>query len=316
MHGASQWAVMGQSFIGNTAVLRAKFDAHEVWRTIERERANLLMITGDAMARPMLDAYDDLEAAGARPDTSSLFAVSSSAVLFSQSCKDRFLELLPNLVITDAVGSSEGGANGITMVTKGDTMKGGPTVTAARDSVVLDDDLRPVEPGSGVVGRLARTGNIPIGYYKDPEKTAATFVEGPDGIRYVIPGDYALLEADGAITMLGRGSVSINSGGEKVFPEEVENALKSHPEVFDAVVVGVADDRWGERVTAVVQPRDGTSPTLESIQDHCRQHLAGYKVPRQLTLVELMVRSPAGKSDYRWARRIAAEDVTTAAGEA
>ena len=286
------------------------------WRTIERERANLLMITGDAMARPMLDAFDDLEAAGHRPDTSSLFAVSSSAVLFSQSCKDRFLELLPNLVITDAVGSSEGGANGITMVTKGATMKGGPTVTAARDSVVLDDDLRPVEPGSGVVGRLARTGNIPIGYYKDPEKTAATFVKGPDGTLYVLPGDYALLEADGTITMLGRGSVSINSGGEKVFPEEVENALKSHPEVFDAVVVGVADERWGERVTAVVQPRDGTTPTLESIQHHCRQHLAGYKVPRQLTLVELMVRSPAGKSDYRWARRIAADDVPAAPGAA
>ena len=317
MHGASQWAVMGQSFIGNTAVLRAKFDAHEVWRTIERERANLLMITGDAMARPMLDAFDDLEAAGARPDTSSLFAVSSSAVLFSQSCKDRFLELLPNLVITDAVGSSEGGANGITMVTKGDDDEGRPDrrprhATPWCSTTICGRWSR----APAIVGRLARTGNIPIGYYKDPEKTAATFVQGPDGTRYVIPGDYALLEADGAITMLGRGSVSINSGGEKVFPEEVENALKSHPEVFDAVVVGVADERWGERVAAVVQPRDGTSPTLESIQDHCRQHLAGYKVPRQLTLVELMVRSPAGKSDYRWARRIAADDVGAAAGEA
>ncbi|MGD9705350.1 MAG: acyl-CoA synthetase [Acidimicrobiia bacterium] len=307
MHGASQWGVMGQSFVGNKAVLRAKFDAHEVWRTIERERVNLLMITGDAMARPLLDALDVLDAAGTRPDTSSLFAVSSSAVLFSQSCKDRFLELLPNLVITDAIGSSESGANGITMVTKGATMKGGPTVIAARDAVVLDDDLRPVAPGSGVVGRLARTGNIPIGYYKDPEKTAATFVVGPDGTRYVIPGDFALLEADGTITMLGRGSVSINSGGEKIFPEEVENALKSHPEVFDAVVVGVPDERWGERVTAVVQPRTGTAPTLGSIQEHCRRHIAGYKVPRQLTLVEVMVRSPAGKSDYRWARRIAAD---------
>jgi acyl-CoA synthetase (AMP-forming)/AMP-acid ligase II len=266
------------------------------------------MITGDAMARPMLDALDAADAAGTAPDVSSLFAVSSSAVLFSQANKDRFLERFPNLVITDAVGSSEGGANGLTIVSKGVPMKGGPTVSAAQDSYVLDDDLRPVEPGSGVVGRLARTGNIPIGYHNDPEKTAATFVTGPDGTRYVIPGDFALLEPDGSITMLGRGSVSINSGGEKIFPEEVENALKSHPDVFDAVVVGVADERWGERVAAVVQPREGAVPSLVSIQDHCRQHVAGYKVPRQLTLVELMVRSPAGKSDYRWARQVAADD--------
>jgi 3-oxocholest-4-en-26-oate---CoA ligase len=316
MHGASQWSVMGQSFIGNKGVLRAKFDADEVWRTIEQERVNLLMITGDAMARPMLDALDAAEAAGTAADTSSLFAISSSAVLFSQTCKDRFLERFPNLVITDAIGSSESGANGITLVTKGDLMKGGPTVSAARDAVVLDDDLRPVEPGSGTIGRLARTGNIPIGYHKDPEKTAATFVVGPDGTRYVIPGDFALLEADGTITMLGRGSVSINSGGEKIFPEEVENALKSHPDVFDAVVVGVPDDRWGEHVTAVVQPCAGTTPTLESIQAHCRQHLAGYKVPRQLTLVDVLVRSPAGKSDYRWARRVAVADVLAASSQA
>jgi acyl-CoA synthetase (AMP-forming)/AMP-acid ligase II len=305
MHGATQWSIMGQSFVGNQAVLRARFDPHEVWRTVERERVNLVMITGDAMARPLLDALDE---PGADYDLSSLFAVSSSAVLFSQTNKDAFLDHFPNLVITDAIGSSEGGGNGITVVTKGDPMRGGPTVTAAPDAVVLDDDLRPLPPGTGQVGRLARTGNIPIGYYRDPEKTASTFVTGPDGTRYVIPGDYAQLEADGSITMLGRGSVSINTGGEKVFPEEVENALKSHPEVFDAVVVGVADERWGERVTAVVAPRDpSTPPSLESIQDHCRQHIAGYKIPRGLVLVDEVVRSPAGKSDYRWARRVAVD---------
>jgi acyl-CoA synthetase (AMP-forming)/AMP-acid ligase II len=311
MHGASQWAVMGQSFVGNGSVLRGKFDPVEAWRTVEAEKANLIMITGDAMARPLLDA---LAEPGAEYDLSSLFAISSSAVLFSQTCKDEFLERLPNLVITDAIGSSEGGANGITIVSKGVSMKGGPTVTAARDAVVLDDDLRPIGPGTGQVGRLARHGNVPVGYYNDPEKTAATFVTGPDGVRYVIPGDHALVEADGSITMLGRGSVSINTGGEKVFPEEVENALKSHPDVFDAVVVGVPDDRWGERVTAVVAPRAGTTPTLESIQEHCRRHVAGYKVPRQLTLVEAMVRSPAGKSDYRWARRVAADDAGVPTG--
>jgi acyl-CoA synthetase (AMP-forming)/AMP-acid ligase II len=302
MHGATQWSVMGQSFIGNASVLRRRFDADDAWRTVGAEKVNLLMITGDAMARPLLDA---LAAHPDRYDLSSLLAISSSAVLFSQACKDEFLERLPNLVITDAIGASESGGNGITMVTKGTRMKGGPTVSTGRDTTVLDDDLRPVAPGSGVVGRLARSGNIPIGYYKDPEKTAATFVTGPDGVRYSIPGDYATIESDGSITLLGRGSVSINTGGEKVFPEEVENALKSHPDVFDAVVVGVPDERWGERVTAVVQPRQGHRVTLESLQEHCRAHLAGYKVPRGLTLVEQMVRSPAGKSDYRWAKSVA-----------
>lgn len=307
MHGASQWSVMSQSFIGNRVVLRARFDPADAWKTIDEEKANLIMITGDAMARPLLDHIAEHRA---EYDLSSLFAVSSSAVLFSQTCKEQFLELFPNLVITDAVGSSEGGANGITMVGKGVTMKGGgPTVKAALDSVVLGDDLRPVKPGE--TGRLARTGNIPLRYHKDPDKTAATFVTGPDGTRYSIPGDFAKLEEDGSITLIGRGSVCINSGGEKIFPEEVENALKAHPEVFDAVVVGVPDERWGERVAAVVQPRPGRVPTLESIQEHCRLHVAGYKVPRQLTLVDLMVRSPAGKSDYRWAKERAVSDTAS-----
>lgn len=303
MHGASQWSVMSQSFIGNKAVLRAKFEPRDVWRTIDAEGANLIMITGDAMARPLLDYIVEHRS---EFDLSTLFAVSSSAVLFSQACKDQFIELFPNLVITDAVGSSEGGANGLMMVGKGGAQRSGPTVKAAPDSVVLGDDLRPVQPGE--IGRLARTGNIPLRYHKDPVKSAATFVTGPDGTRYSIPGDFAQLEMDGSITLIGRGSVCINSGGEKIFPEEVENALKAHPEVFDAVVVGVPDERWGERVAAVIQPRTGTSPSLESVQDHCRNHVAGYKVPRQVTLVESMVRSPAGKSDYRWAREVAVAD--------
>ncbi len=305
MHGATQWGVMGQSFIGNGCVLCAKFDPREVWRTVERLKLNLLMITGDAMARPLLDALDE---PGADYDLSSLFAISSSAVLFSQTCKDRFLDRLPNLVVTDAIGSSEAGASGITMVSRGAVMKGGPTVSAARDAAVLDDDLRPVAAGSGVIGRLARSGNIPVGYLNDPVKTAATFVTGADGVRYVIPGDFASLEADGSITMLGRGSVCINTGGEKVFPEEVENAILAHPGVFDAVVVGVADERWGERVAAVVRAVPGAQLTLDDLQTHCRKLIAGYKVPRQLTLVEEVQRSPAGKSDYRWAKRVASGD--------
>ena len=170
------------------------------------------------------------------------------------------------------------------------------------ENTVLDDDLQPA--GVGVVGRLARSGRIPIGYYKDPEKSAATFPE-VDGVRWSIPGDAARIEDDGSITVLGRGSVSINTGGEKVYPEEVEGVLKAHDAIFDAVVVGVPDERWGERVVAVVQGRDGARPTLDDLEEHLRTHLAGYKTPRELVLVDTIVRSPSGKPDYRWAKQTA-----------
>jgi acyl-CoA synthetase (AMP-forming)/AMP-acid ligase II len=234
--------------------------------------------------------------------------VSSTAALFSPAVKDRFFERFPNLVVTDAIGASETGGQGVSMVKAGETgMRGGPTVRVTSGTQVLDEDFRPVEPGSGTVGKLARTGHIPLGYYKDPLKTAETFVTR-DGVRWSMPGDFATVEADGAVTLLGRGSQSINSGGEKIYPEEVETAVKAHPDVYDAVVVGVPDERWGSRVAAVVQPREGASPTLESIQDHCRRHIAGYKVPRQLELVTTVVRSPSGKPDYRWARSVAAPE--------
>jgi len=304
MHGATQWAVMGQSFTGNRIVLMSQFDAHEVWRLVEAEKVNSMMMTGDAMARPLIEALDEPPSAGR--DLSSLISLSSTAAVFSPSLKDQFLERFPDLVLTDAIGSSEGGANGIIIVEKGKTaMRGGPTVAPVAGTVVLDDQLRPVEPGSQVVGRVARSGDIPLGYYHDPAKTAETFVE-VDGTRYVIPGDMAMVEADGSVTLLGRGSQSINSGGEKIFPEEVEAAVKSHPAVYDAVVVGVPDERWGQRVAAVVQARDGMTPDLGSVQQHCRATIAGYKVPRELHLVERMQRSPSGKADYPWAKRVAA----------
>jgi acyl-CoA synthetase (AMP-forming)/AMP-acid ligase II len=303
MHGATQWAVMGQSFQGNKVVLMSQFDAHEVWRLVEEEKANALMMTGDAMARPLVEALDEEPSKGR--DLSSLISLSSTAAVFSPSLKDQFFDHFPNIVMTDAIGSSEGGGNGIVVVERGKTaMKGGPTVKPVQGTVVLDDELRPVEPGSGTIGRVARTGDIPVGYYKDPVKTAETFVE-VDGTRYVIPGDMAMVEADGSVTLLGRGSQSINSGGEKIFPEEVEAAVKSHPAVYDAVVVGVPDERWGQRVAAVVQAREGMTPELESVQAHCRTKIAGFKVPRELHLVTLMQRSPSGKADYPWAKRIA-----------
>jgi acyl-CoA synthetase (AMP-forming)/AMP-acid ligase II len=176
------------------------------------------------------------------------------------------------------------------------------------DTVVLDEDLHVVAAGSDVIGKLARKGNIPLEYYKDPVKSAETFVTAPDGTRYSIPGDFAMVEADGTITILGRGSVSINSGGEKIYPEEVESAVKSHPDVYDCTVVGVPDERWGQRVVAVVQPRAGATPTLESVQEHCRTLIAGYKVPRTLFTVDTIQRSPSGKPDYRWAASIAANE--------
>src|SRR5439155_23636543 len=180
----------------------------------------------------------------------------------------------------------------------------GPRYTMAEHTTVLDGGVQPVGAGSGVIGRLARKGHIPLGYHKGPSNTAATFVER-DGVRWVLPGDFATVEADGTITLLGRGSVSINSGGEKIFPEEVEAALKSHPDVFDAVVVGVPDDRFGEQVAAVVQARPGASPTLEELATHCRTKVAGYKVPREPVLVEEVKRTPAAKPDYRWAKEVA-----------
>jgi len=311
MHGAAQWGFLRFAFEGNLVVMLARFDAHEVWRTIEREGINTVGITGDAMARPMIEALQEMGGADAL-DLSSMFVLASTAAIFSPTVKDQYLELFPNLMIIDAIGSSETGANGMRVVGKGDTQNtgGGPTVTAARDAVVLDDAFNEIPAGTGQPGRLARRGNVPIAYYKDPEKSAATFVVGPSGSRYALAGDLATLEADGTITLLGRGSQCINSGGEKIFPEEVESALKAHPAVFDAIVVGVPDERWGQRVTAVVQPRDGEAPTLEDLDAHCRDHVAGYKVPKELHLVAEVVRSPSGKPDYPWAGRVARGEIS------
>jgi acyl-CoA synthetase (AMP-forming)/AMP-acid ligase II len=305
MHGATQWGVMGGAFRGNKIVLVAKFEPTRVWQLIAEERVNAVMITGDAMARPLLEATD--EPGFEDLDLSSWGSLSSTAALFSPAVKDAFLDRFPHLILSEAIGASESGSNGYTLVQKGNTaMKGGPTVTPIIDTVVLDENLEVVGAGSGVVGKVARRGNIPLEYYKDPVKSAETFVTAPDGTRYSIPGDFATVEADGTITLLGRGSVSINSGGEKIYPEEVEAAVKSHPDVYDCTVVGVPDERWGQRVAVVVQPRDGAAPDLDSIQEHCRTAIAGYKVPRELHLVDRVVRSPSGKPDYRWAADVAA----------
>jgi len=296
IHGATQSATWMALFTGGTVVLAPEFDADEVWRAIDQHKVNLLFFTGDAMARPLLDALE-----GRERDLSSLFLLSSTAALFSPSLKEKFLELLPNRVITDSIGSSETGFGGTSVVAKGQSGGGGPRVTIDKKTTVLDDDGNEVVPGSGVRGILAKRGNIPVGYYKDEKKTAETF-RTINGVRYAIPGDYAQVEADGTVTMLGRGSVSINSGGEKIYPEEVEGALKGHPDVFDALVVGVPDPRFGQHVAAVVAPRKGTNPTLAELDAFVRKEIAGYKVPRSLWIVDEVKRSPAGKPDYKWAK--------------
>jgi acyl-CoA synthetase (AMP-forming)/AMP-acid ligase II len=303
MHGATQWGVMGQSFVGSKIVLMAKFDPDAVWRLVGEEGVNSVMITGDAMGKPLVEQLDTPEASSY--DLSSLLAVVSSAALFSAPVKDQFFERLPHLLITDAIGSSEGGNNGMTVITAGNTaMKSGPTVHLLGQTVVFDENLELVAPGSGVIGKIARSGDIPVGYYNDPKKTAEVFIE-VGGTRYVMPGDYATVEEDGSITLLGRGSIVINSGGEKIFPEEVESAVRSHPDVMDAIVCGAPDERWGQTVAAIVQPRAGhTAPSLEALQEHCRDFVAGYKLPRRLHVVDAVERSPSGKPDYTWAAAI------------
>jgi acyl-CoA synthetase (AMP-forming)/AMP-acid ligase II len=301
IHGATQSSTWMSLFGGHTTVLEPEFSADEVWRTIHKHKVNLLFFTGDAMARPLLDALLAHQDEGNEYDLSSLFLLASTAALFSPSIKEKLLELLPNRVITDSIGSSETGFGGTSIVAKDAPHSGGPRVSIDHRTVVLDDDGNQVKPGSGVRGFIAKKGNIPVGYYKDEKKTAETF-RTINGIRYAIPGDYAQVEEDGTVTMLGRGSVSINSGGEKIYPEEVEAALKGHPDVFDALVVGVPDPRYGQHVAAVVQARPGARPTLAELDSFVRSEIAGYKVPRSLWLVDEVKRSPAGKPDYRWAK--------------
>jgi 3-oxocholest-4-en-26-oate---CoA ligase len=310
MHGTAHWMAFGTLYSGGTVVISPErhFDPEHLWRLMDAERVTFLVIVGDAFARPLVEAYEQLDPP---VDVTSLTVVLSGGAVLSPSVKATWVDRLPGTLLIDGFGASETGGQGQSI-----SAAGGPIETVARfrvddETTVLDDDLRPVGPG--VVGKLARRGHVPLGYYHDPEKTAATFPL-VDGVRWSVPGDHARIEDDGTITVLGRGSVSINTGGEKVYPEEVEAALKSHEAVFDAVVVGVPDERWGERVTAVVQARPGTAPGLDELADHVRAQLASYKVPRELVLVDAIVRSPSGKPDYRWARGAAAASTPRPSG--
>jgi acyl-CoA synthetase (AMP-forming)/AMP-acid ligase II len=301
MHGGAQWVALQTLLNGGTLVLDVDhhFDAHNALRLLADESVELTMLIGDATARPLADA---LASAPDAYDLTALQVIASGGAIMSPAVKRQLQELLPTTKVVDTFGASETGGQGRLSAGVGTH---GLRLVTDEYTAVFDDALTPIEPGSGNVGKLARRGWIPLGYYKDPDKTIATF---PiiDGVRWSVPGDNAVVEADGTITLLGRGAMSINTGGEKVFPEEVEGAIKSHPAVFDALVVGLPDQRFGQRVAAVISIRDdAVEPTDEELATHTHSHVSGYKVPRAWVRVDVCKRLPTGKPDYAWARDVA-----------
>ena len=309
MHGGGFWLAFSAILDGSFSVLirDVGFDPAFALRVIGEERVRLLMTIGDAYARPIVDVLESCEPG--EYDLSSLLVYGSGGAILSPSVSQDLARLLPKTFVHDGFGASETGGQGRLTGTGAD---GAPRFDMDDSNVVIAEDGTVCKPGDGQVGMLATSGHIPLGYYKDEAKTAATFPV-IDGVRYAVPGDLASVDADGSIVVYGRGSVSINSGGEKIFPEEVEKALKRHPAVFDATVVGTPNERFGAQVTAVVELRpehSDNAPGLAELQEHCREHLAGYKVPRAVVFVDATVRSPSGKPDYRWAKETALAALT------
>jgi fatty-acyl-CoA synthase len=306
MHGTGFFTSLQTLLLGGTIVTleNRTFDPHELWQVVQREGATQMAIVGDAFAKPMVRALEEAEAAGAPYDLSSVRIIVSSGVMWTAAVKQAFLDR-GQMMLFDSLGSSEavGMANSITA--PGAEAKTA-TFTIGENAKVFTDDDHEVLPGSGDIGMLAVGGPLPVGYYKDPDKTARTF-RTIAGRRYSIPGDYANVDADGTIHLLGRGSVCINTGGEKVYPEEVEEVLKEHPAVADCVVIGVPDEKWGEAVTGVVALHTGSDATADDIVAAMRSRLAGYKRPKQIVIVDQVLRGPAGKLDYGWARDVARE---------
>jgi len=305
MHGACWWYAIIQMLGGNCVVLNPhrSMDGAQVWDIVEQEKVNSLSIVGDAMAIPLLDA---LKPNPERWDLSSVFSIGSGGAVFSASKQEEFKAFFPNVIIMNSFGSSESGNMGFDSGEKKSEAKGlGNVVQSDFMDVITDVEGEPhAHVAAGEMGIFARSGYIPVGYYNDPVKTAKTFVD-VDGKTWLLTGDEARLEEDGSITVYGRGSNCINSGGEKIFPEEVEEAIKAHPDVFDCLVVDTPDERFGSKVTAVVAIRDNGAVSLESIQEEARKHVAGYKVPRELHIVAEIPRAPSGKPAYPRAKEIA-----------
>jgi 3-oxocholest-4-en-26-oate---CoA ligase len=300
MHGAAQWAAFMLMAQGATLLFPDEthhVDPDDVWSTVEREKANTMTIVGDAVLRPLLAQLDTKSY-----DLSSFFAIGNGGAPLTPAVRAMALERLPNLVISDSAGSSETGAQ-MYMTSVDDTEVG--SFKPGPGTVVVDESFRHVlEPGHEGNGWLAQTGSVPLGYLGDPDKTARTFPV-IDGVRYSIPGDRARHLANGEIQLLGRDSVTVNSGGEKIFVEEVERAIAGHPGVADVVVTGRPSERWGHEVVAVVQLGEGASATPESIVEEASHHIARYKLPKEVVFVQRIQRSPSGKADYRWAAETA-----------
>ncbi len=300
IHGAAQFTSWICFFTGGKLTLQPgpSFDAKRILSLVAAEGVSTLSIVGDAMAIPLVDELKANEY-----DVSNLAVIATAGAIISKSVQQEIETLLPDVMLVNSFGTSESGDLG-RAASDEDSHEGRPSFYMGEDVTVLDEDGNPLEPGSGEIGRVARSGRLPLGYYKDPEKTADRFKEF-NGKRWVLPGDFATIEADGRITFLGRGSKCINSGGEKIFPEEVEEALKAHPDIIDALVVGIPNPRFGSTVAAVFNTKGRKELSLDEVQAHCRQHIAGYKIPRQVSITETVERLPSGKPDYPWAEAIA-----------
>jgi acyl-CoA synthetase (AMP-forming)/AMP-acid ligase II len=311
MHGAAHWVAFNTLHQGGTVVIPSRpdrLDPADIWSTIARERVSFLVIVGDAFGRPLLD-----ELARDTYDLSTLRFILSGGAILTPTLKEDLLARLPHVLLIDGFGASETGGHGQQLTTAGQEASSGRFQMNEQTQVLKEDLSGPLAPGDAAQGWLARSGHVPLGYYRDPEKTARTFPV-VKGVRYAVPGDHARLAADGTIVVLGRGSVSINPGGEKVYPEEIEQALKSHPHVYDAVVVGTPHERWGEQVNAIVQLRSGAVATPGELTEFAARRLARYKLPKEIVFVDRVERSPSGKADYRWARARALEALDPARG--
>ena len=302
MHGTGLLSALGTMMTGGCIVTleSPSFDAEELWRAVEKHRVQSIAIVGDAFAKPMLAALDKDPG---RYDTTSLISIISSGVMWSREVKDGLIRHIPQVALMDAFGASEGLGYGLSVTTALGSVQTAKFAIGEHCDVFDENDAK-VEAGSGVPGFIARRGAIPMGYYKDPEKSAKTF-RTIGGVRYSIPGDWCQVEADGSLTLLGRGSVCINTAGEKVYPEEVEEALKTHPSVADALVVGVPDEKWGQAVTGVVVLEGSAEFDEAALKAHVRQQLAGYKTPKAVFLAGVALRASNGKADYAAVRAFA-----------
>jgi len=313
MHGTAGLTSLSALLLGGTVVTLTDrhFDPHELWKTVENNSITGIAIVGDVFCAPMVEALDEAAEAGTPYDLSSLQNITSSGVMWSQAIKDRLLAHArasgSAMICQDSLGASEG-VGFAAKQSVGDNDTETAKFELGPNAAVFSDDGRRLQAGDDEIGLLAVTGPIPLGYYGDPVKSAETFREF-EGQRWSVPGDYARIEADGTVMLLGRGSVSINTGGEKVYPEEVEEALKLHTDVVDANVVGVPDPKWGAAVTAVVEMAEGATVDDAALVESLRAQLSGYKLPKNVVRVDKIFRGPNGKADYRWAAATAKESL-------